>query len=192
MINIDSWISCDNGLCQVVAIQNEINVHPLVENIPNLVWYKILCDYSGKLRKGRYFNFSNLENCQLLTSKEVSVIEDIKDSFPIEFKKHLDRKPKTKPKSSIDLSIRAEKSKIDFTISILTTRLNNICKPFSFQQFIDDINSSEVYFESGLLPKTSDTLSSNIMISIDCELFGSEDQLTFLSGSVFKTYCRSS
>lgn len=192
MFKKNDWIESEDGICQIIEIQN-INENFLFDEKPSkaisYIWYKILFNSSGSLRKSRYFNFLPDIYCRKISSDSLLKINEFKENKKEEFNKFISRKPSNNPIMAIDFSIRSNPSKTKEVVESINNLFYEIEKPFTYEYFIKKFNSKVQNLESGLLPCTVDTLTSNIMVSINYELFDfNSTSIKFINGSACETY----
>lgn len=193
MLNKNDWIETEDGICQVVLTQNIDGYILGSENSSEeirYIWYKILFDSSGELRKRKFFNYLAEKYCMKISEKSLVAVNDFRKGNEKEFNIFKSRKPPSRPKMSVGFSIRADKNKVSEVVESIDLFLNSIEKPFVYDTFISGFNSNVTGVESGLLPSVADSLSSNIMISLEFELFSFESsKIDFIGGAVYKTHC---
>jgi hypothetical protein len=198
-ISINDWITTPEGICQVVGIQDYVVEEFFSNDFPDLkvgdtfetkVVWKMFCDFEGKLRRSKFFNWSSIESCRPLKQKYENLLETVITENQVAYERFVNRVPSKPVMSAVEFSIRVEPSVKSNVLESINVLLADMPQAFSFSELETRLSNEVEGILTGLISAPSDVLNTNVLVSLDYEILKrNECRIEFVSGIAVGTYC---
>ena len=198
----DDWIVSEDGVCQVLAVQ-DYAIEPffahkypdkkLGEMFDRKLVCKLLCNFTPTIRKSKYIKVYSSKYCEPISEQysdlKVIVQRDHPDQY-LKFEKVKLNKPCY---ASLDFPIRVNPNHKDEIISAINDLLANRINSMDFggveNLLIENISGIE---SPKISNKHADTLRSNVLITLYYDVLGAnQNSFCFTDGEARSIYCAS-
>lgn len=193
------WIVNEDGICQVHGSADyyveeffnyEFENLEIGDMFENKLVYKIFCKFDGAPRKTKYFNY--LPSCENdpLDGEYLNTFELCKASNKDHYEKFITRMPSKPVSSRVEFSLRLDPNNLELTIESINELLNNIQKPFCFNEFDIYIRENTDIIFPDRLYANRNVLTTNTLFSLVYNVLEPRNKkYSFSGGSIVKTYC---
>jgi hypothetical protein len=136
------WILAAGGIGQVVSCEPlfveefYLKEGQSVGDLEKVdVFFKLLCDFEGKLRKRNRFEVVREEYCKKIRAQDMKLIEKIKSSSPHEFAKFEAASETIGLVNGLEYKIPEEQ--LELTIHRLQEAIKTLPVPFTYPEFVE-------------------------------------------------------
>lgn len=136
------WIIATGGIGQVVRSEQiyaeEFDMDDALsigDPVKVYVFYKLLCDFEGKLRKRYRLQMAREKSCQKPRAKDAKLIEKIRSSSPVDFAKFEEASETLGILNGIEYAI--PKDQLESTYRKLQEAINRLPTPFTYPDFME-------------------------------------------------------
>lgn len=142
---IGQWIGFTEGLGQVLFIREDyvekfspeyFDGKKVGEDLGDILVYKQLCDFTGKLRKKDLINWAPARYCEPISDQYRKMVEAIKSNSPEEYRKYLVYDSRLVSTVTTEISFRVSPDAVA-TYKKLIDEINaTLKKPFTLKEFL--------------------------------------------------------
>jgi hypothetical protein len=157
MFEIGQWVSCEDGVGQILYVRNQHTDEfhgdsigkdlKRGEVIKQFLIVKILINHKGALKKGKRIVFNQSKFCKSLTDEQRMSIEEIKESRSKEYYKYITYDEKEDLDYIVTLEYRVNEENKHEIILELNKTCWKLWPCFTFDEFKEEFSKSELDFD---------------------------------------------
>lgn len=192
---IGQWLQLIDGLGQVLFIrENYVEKYSheffegkkLGEYLGDTVVYKLLCDYSGKLRKKDLINWTPARYCEPVSEEHQEMVGTIKANSPEEYRKYVLYDSRLVPTITTEISFRVFPVAIASVEKVIDEINNTIKKPFTLKEFLATASEMKLPLDFSEARKYVPGSGQNFTVNLSCPLYKTINKQRLYS----KVWCR--
>lgn len=177
---IGQWIGFTEGLGQVLFIREDyvekyspeyFDGKKVGEDLGDILVYKQLCDFTGKLRKKDLINWAPARYCEPISDQYRKVVEAIKSNSPEEYRKYLVYDSRLVATVTTEISFRVPPDAISTVERIIDEINTTIKKPFTMKEFLQTAKDVALPLDFSRATKYVPGTGQNFTLNFSCPLY---------------------
>jgi len=192
---IGQWIGFTEGLGQVLFIREDyvekysseyFEGKKVGEDLGDILVYKQLCDFTGKLRKKNLVDWAPARYCEPISDQYRKVVEAIKSNSPEEYRKYLVYDSRLVTTVTTEISFGVPPDTIASAGKIIDEINATIKKPFTLKEFLATASVMELPLDFSRAKKYVPGSGQNFTVNLSCPLYKTINKQRIYS----KVWCR--
>ena len=177
---IGQWIGSTEGLGQVLFIREDyvekysseyFEGKKVGEDLGDILVYKQLCDFTGKLRKKDLINWAPARYCEPISDQYRKMVEAIKSNSPEEYRRYLVYDSRLVTTVTTEISFRVPPDAISSVEKVINEINKTIKKPFTLKEFLATASEMELPLDFSQVKKYVPGSGQNFTVNLSCPLY---------------------
>ena len=192
---IGQWIGFTEGLGQVLFVREDyvekysseyFEGKKVGEDLGDILVYKQLCDFTGKLRKKDLVNWAPARYCEPISDQYRKVVEAIKSNSPEEYRKYLVYDSRLVTTVTTEISFGVPPDTIASVEKVIDEINTTIKKPFTLKEFLATASEMELPLDFSKARKYVSGSGQNFTVNLSCPFYKTINKQRIYS----KVWCR--